>query len=115
MRFLFKLAQVVVRAEFLEAPENWDHLLADLSLQAPQLVSDDEFLPQSAFRDLLAATPADELTRTAVVSVCRNFFVTLCRRLQTSSYARNSLARGLSSFDPVVIISGSEITQTRSF
>ena len=115
MRFLFKLSQVVVRAESLETPENWDHLLTDLSLRAPHLVSDDEFLPRSAFRDLLAATSADELARTAVISVCRNFFVTLCQRLQTSTYARNSLARGLSSFDPDSTISGSEVTQVRSF
>ena len=80
MRFLFKLAQLVV-------PENWDHLLADLSLRPPHLVSDDEFLPESTFRDILATAPTDELAQTAVVSVCRNFFVTLCRQLQTSPHA----------------------------
>ena len=44
MRFLFKLIQFVVRTASLESPENWDHLLADLSLQAPHLIPDDEFL-----------------------------------------------------------------------
>ena len=115
MRFLFKLLQLVVNGESLGNPENWDHFLTTLSLRPPHLLQDSDFLPQSAFRDSLASSSGDAVARAAVVTVCRNFLVNLCQRLQASPFALNSLARGLSSFDPEEVVEGLEIVQMRSF
>ena len=115
LSFFHRLAQVVVRAESLPAPEDWDRLLSDLSFRPPHLVSDDEFPPESSFRDLLSSASGDITAQVALVTVCRNFFVTLCLNLQASPYTRNSLARGLSSFDPEGVINGSKTTQLHSF
>ena len=115
LRFFHCVSQVVVRSESLPAPGDWDQLLSGLSFRPPHLLSDDEFLPESAFRDLLASASGDTTARVALVAVCRNFFVTLCHSLQSSPYSRSSLARGLSSFDPDGVINGSELTQIHSF
>ena len=94
---------------------DWDHIITELSFQPPHLLSDDEFLPTSAFRDLLASSSSDSVAQNAVIAVSRNFLVTLCRRLQEAPPARNSLARGLSSFDPEEVVEGLEAVQVRSF
>ena len=61
---------------------DWDHIITELSFQPPHLLSDDEFLPTSAFRDLLASSSSDSVAQNAVIAVSRNFLVTLSRRLQ---------------------------------
>ena len=105
----------MIRAESLPAPGDWDRLLCELSFRLPHLLTDDEFLPESAFRDLLTSSSGDATARVALIAVCRNFFVTLCCSLQSSPYSRSSLARGLSSFDPDGVINGPEATQVHSF
>ena len=115
MRFLFKLLQLVVDSDSLGEPENWDHFLTTLSLRPPHLLQDQDFLPQSAFRDSLTSSSDDTVAQAAVITVCRNFLVNLCQRLQASPFALNSLARGLSSFDPEEMVEGLEAVQMRSF
>ena len=115
MRFVYKLSQLVTRSDSLGDMADWDHLVTEVSFRPPHLLSDDEFLPDSSFRDLLSSSSSDPIAQNAVISVSRNFLVTLCRRLQESPAARNSLARGLSSFDPEEVVEGLEAVQLRSF
>ena len=74
-----------------------------------------EFLPDSPFRESLASSGGDALSRSAFVTVTRDFIIRLCNRLQSSLFASNSLARGLSSLDPLEFIDGLDQTLIRPF
>ena len=115
MHFLHRLMQTVVHSTSLGHMSDWDRYVSNLRLRSPNLLSDTEFLPDGPFREYIASSTGDALSRAAFVTVTRDFVIRLCTRLQSSLFASNSLARGLSAFDPNEFIFGRDEILTRSF
>ena len=74
-----------------------------------------EFLPDAAFRQHLESSREEDLSRSVFVTFTHDFVVRLCTRLQSSLFASNSLARGMSAFDPNEFFTGLDEILIRSF
>ena len=94
---------------------DWDRYVSNLRLRSPNLLSDTEFLLDGPFREFTISSGGDALSRTAFIVVTRDFIIRLFTRLQSSLFASNSLARGMSAFDPNEFITGRDEILTRSF